>query len=271
MNNSDIIECSKQIDSYVKGKLGHDEIDALWLKFLKNPVLYEYFEIELHLRSLILKNQTEDILTDAGHLRNKSLSRKRKRNRKLVYLAIAAAAAMVLIIFSLNQFLVSYSDTPDKIALPTIEANEMVAFNIHRSDDQVAFTIEIEMNWAIADAYNREYQMAKERLTSLLQVQINELQRVMIELNLGITNYNLRDYHAAEHNFLNVLHSQKWANEAFREKTWWYLANNYLKMGRVVEAREAAANAAGFGGQYQRKSQDILRKTEKFITDGVNQ
>lgn len=43
------IQTQKQIDMYIKGKLAEEEIDKLWVKFLKAPELYDYFETELHL------------------------------------------------------------------------------------------------------------------------------------------------------------------------------------------------------------------------------
>ena len=40
------------IENYILGKLNQNEIDQLWIEFLKDPKLFSYFEIELHLRGI---------------------------------------------------------------------------------------------------------------------------------------------------------------------------------------------------------------------------
>ena len=47
------IERSQQITRYIKGKLQPDEVDALWIEFLKDPNLYECFIIEVHIFTII--------------------------------------------------------------------------------------------------------------------------------------------------------------------------------------------------------------------------
>ena len=43
----------KQIERYIRGKLTPAEIDQLWIEFIKDPELYQYFITELHLVALI--------------------------------------------------------------------------------------------------------------------------------------------------------------------------------------------------------------------------
>lgn len=45
------------IDAYLNHQLTRKEIDILWVRFLQNPAWFEYFEIDLHLRSVINKSQ----------------------------------------------------------------------------------------------------------------------------------------------------------------------------------------------------------------------
>lgn len=51
MTDNTTIEAMKRIELYILGKLNQNEIDDLWIEFLKAPELYELFEIELLLRS----------------------------------------------------------------------------------------------------------------------------------------------------------------------------------------------------------------------------
>lgn len=255
MNNSEIIEYSKQIDSYLKGRLQRDEIDALWLKFLKKPELFDYFEIELHLRNLILKNQRGVLYRDESLM----------VDRKVKYLVIVAVA-IFLVVFSWHHQINNQTGTVESFALSHIDPTEMVAANILRSDDQFSVLAEVEMNRAIADAYNHNYEASIERLHALLQTGLNDSQKVLIEMNLGILNYNLQKFEIAEHHFLNVLSGSGSAIVSYSEHAWWFLANNYLQLGRLNEARSAARNVVDFNGKYQSDAEELLYRTERFIT-----
>ena len=52
MNEERVIDIMKRIGAYIQGKLTQDEIDLLWIEFLKAPEWYEMFETELHLYHL---------------------------------------------------------------------------------------------------------------------------------------------------------------------------------------------------------------------------
>jgi len=47
-------ETYQTIENYVLGNTSPAEIDEVWLLFLKDPELFEYFLTELHLRSYSL-------------------------------------------------------------------------------------------------------------------------------------------------------------------------------------------------------------------------
>ena len=55
MNETRIIDMMRRIDSYIHGRLNQQEIDELWMEFLKELEWYKIFETDLHLRSLIRK------------------------------------------------------------------------------------------------------------------------------------------------------------------------------------------------------------------------
>jgi hypothetical protein len=48
----------RTIELYIMGKLNPDRVDELWVEFLKEPVLFEYFDTLLHL-SLLLKEESD--------------------------------------------------------------------------------------------------------------------------------------------------------------------------------------------------------------------
>lgn len=49
------IEMQQAIENYILGKLTQQEIDQLWIKFLKAPEWFNYFLTEIHLRSVVMK------------------------------------------------------------------------------------------------------------------------------------------------------------------------------------------------------------------------
>lgn len=46
------IEMQQACENYILGRLSQEEIDELWVQFLKAPDLFEYFEIYIHLSTL---------------------------------------------------------------------------------------------------------------------------------------------------------------------------------------------------------------------------
>ena len=52
MGEEETIRMMRQIEAYIAGNLSENEIDQLWIEFLKAPEWYEIFEIELILRMM---------------------------------------------------------------------------------------------------------------------------------------------------------------------------------------------------------------------------
>ena len=48
------------IERYIRGKLTPDQIDELWIEFLRAPEWYDYFITELHLRALFKDKKGEN-------------------------------------------------------------------------------------------------------------------------------------------------------------------------------------------------------------------
>jgi len=61
MKEDKTIAMMQQIEDYVLRRLSPSKIDRLWVEFLKAPVWYEIFEIELMLRMIRRgKNQSRN-------------------------------------------------------------------------------------------------------------------------------------------------------------------------------------------------------------------
>ena len=53
MTEERIIEMMSRIDDYVRGRLNQEEIEELWIEFLKEPYWYSIFEVEVNVRDMI--------------------------------------------------------------------------------------------------------------------------------------------------------------------------------------------------------------------------
>lgn len=255
MKNNEIVEYSKKIDSYLRGELDRKAIDLLWISFMKNPVLYEYFEIELHLKNVIKKTQKKKVtgVKVAGN--------RQSWQRKAVY-ALMAAVFLFVMFIGVQKLLLKEGTTMDHIALSKIEPGEMAAGAIFRSDENGEILLELELSRAVSEAFNHNYEAAMNRLYSLNHKKLSETQMVMIHLNLGILYFNSREYDKAEIRFLNVIESDGVA-EIYEEQARWYLANTYLITGNIEEARTEARKVSLIEGRYQTKADQFLHKMEQ--------
>ena len=52
-------EISRQTTLYIKGKLTPDQVDELWVEYLKDSEQYECFLIELHLAAILRECKVE--------------------------------------------------------------------------------------------------------------------------------------------------------------------------------------------------------------------
>ena len=53
MTEERIIEIMSRIDDYVRGRLTQEQIEELWIEFLKEPYWFRIFEIEVNIRDMI--------------------------------------------------------------------------------------------------------------------------------------------------------------------------------------------------------------------------
>jgi len=54
MNEQNAIVTIKKIEAYILGDMSDQEIDLLWIEFLRDPEWYDFFETELSIRSGML-------------------------------------------------------------------------------------------------------------------------------------------------------------------------------------------------------------------------
>jgi hypothetical protein len=250
MKNKKAIEVSKRIDAYIRGKLSQSEIDELWLIFLKNPHYYELFETELHLRNLIQKEKhSGGLITEKDH-----------RTKRFIYWTLAAAAC-VLIVLTIQIYFTDSDPDLESLALNSIAYQEMAAGNVERSNDETVINIEAEMNHAMASAYMSREGEAIRMFKDLQASAVNESQKSRIEFNLAILHYNQSEFEIARNLFISVTESDA-IDQIYIERSWWFLANTYLKLNDQAEAMEAILMVKFFDGINSRSASTLYEILE---------
>jgi len=256
------IELLKRIDSYIKGRLTQEEIDALWIEFLKYPEMFRYFETEVQIQDMIKKGDIpESFKTD----RVEEPEQKGPAYKVWLY---AAAAAIILAVgiqfFAVHQ----QGANTAQWAIAEIELDEMVGSDVYRSDEDGidAPEIDLQINSAVAMAYNDSIEKAIETFRELLNRDLNDRQLVRTELNIGILLYNSGDFEEAKNHFERVTRIET-VRESFIEKGWWLYGNALLNTGDIAGAREAVNNAYGMNGRFQKPALALLKKLDAELTD----
>ncbi len=258
MDTKDKIETLKKIERYIRGELSQKEIDELWVEFLKNPEYYEWFETELHLRSLARKGDNPLV----KELPDTSGETKEEPSKiKSIRTWIIAAAASVLFVIGLQLFSVSEQESQNRWALASIEHTEMLGADILRSDEEEVSDFDISVNEALSAAYEEQYEEAIEKFSFLFEQAPSELQRVKIGMNLGILHYNLGEYETAKSHFRQVVNAEEIDRYA-EEKAWWFLGNAQVNLNDLEEARESVFNAYSLDGRFQNPALSLLKKLD---------
>jgi len=255
MNKQEKIQLLEKIDRYIKGDLSQDEIDELWKEFLKNPEWYNWFETELHLRSLIKKGKRPQFNTNDPKSRGQESVFKKYRGW------IYAAAAAVLLAIGLQFFSYDDSEPVSSYALSSIDQSNLMGADLLRSGDEPAVDIDVAINEALAAAYDGETVRAIEKFRELLDQSPNRQQQARIEMNLGILHYNSGQYESAKNRFRSVTEIEG-IEDYQKEKSWWFLGNSLLNLDQPREARVAVFNAYSMNGRYQSAALSLLKKLD---------
>lgn len=257
MKNQEKIELQKKIDLYIKGKLSQEEIDELWKEFLQDPERYDWFETEVHLRSLIKKGKNPYPVTDETFSES-SLS---VSDYKVWFYAAAAA---VLLALSLQFFNFKQEQSIPDLALATIEQSNLVGADVLRSADTSADDLDVAINEALATAYDGETEEAIKQFQELLKQSPNHQQQGRIEMNLGILFYNSGKYESAQDHFQSITEIEG-IKDYQVEKSWWFLGNTLLNLDQPRKAREAISNAYNMDGRYQSAALLLLEKLDQQL------
>lgn len=254
------------IDRYIRGNLTGEEIDRLWIEFLKNPEYFDWFETDLHLRHLILQEKEKE----TGPNRIPAPSAVEKVPKKNYRLWAVAAAAVILLAAGLQFFRTGPEDDFHPLAVQQIEEQELMGADVFRSTQDSVSTADTRINRALADAYDRNYEPAIREFQALLEEPLPDQLKIAVYNNLGILHYNEASFENAAESFRALLGVEV-LPPYIEEKALWFLGNAYLNLGQTEQAAEALQTAAGLGGMYEQRALDLMQEIRQLQRDTENE
>lgn len=252
------IEYLSQIESYINGTLSEKEIDELWMEFLKNPELHEYFIIELHLQDMRRKGEFPSGL-------NKPDEGKVTEQLRTYHGWKYAAAAVILFVAILQIF--QFKELSEQglatLTVTYIDLSELAGADIYRSGNDAVPVTDVSINEGLAIAYEGNVDLAIQTFEDLLERELAPEQQARVSLNLGILFYNEGNYQEAVASFLSVTRLEE-SPGAITEKGWWFLGNSLLQTGDIIEAREAIRYTNSLNGRFQNETTELLDKLDAY-------
>jgi len=284
-------ELEKKFRDYRKGLLSEEEVDALWIEFLKYEELYKRWLMEENLYHFYEQQKRERVEKGAVDKEPAMVEGTAMAEvtpmRRIWPLALASAAVVVLALF-LQVFRMGGGEVNDVsyLALESISVDFMISGTVYRSgtavendpEDDTQDTSKIssipvgqEIDLAVLMAMRGDHATAKRMLESLLDTpdadnRINRSQRAIIQYNLGIAHYNTGEFEQSITAFQTV---QENISSQLDEVTLtedqvillhWFQANANLKLNRPLEATSHLTYLSGREGAISRQSTAILDK-----------
>lgn len=261
------IEITKQIDAYLRGELSEQEVHEFWVKLLKQPKLLELLETEAALKD-IYKEKQSAIGPDSEERTNRTEEESRRwytSSKNFIGVAIAASVAILLsIVFMLQEPEVKKGR---ELAINKIAVTRMESPQIQRSESQQVSPIDSLLSLGLQAAFNNNLTEAERIYRAIIKRFDSEPSIAMAHLNLGIINYNLRNYKKAITNFENALQVPG-INILVTEKAYWYMGNAYLNLDNWQKARDAVYQAYVEHGVFRNPAGNLLNTIDERLSEG---
>lgn len=246
-------EIIQEIDRYIRGELSGEEIDRLWMEFLKQPEYFKLFETDLHFRQIAkeYKEKGENPLGDAGSDSGTITSR---------YRLWIAAAAVMLIVAGTQWFLQDRNGQLAHFALTQIEVTQLAGVDIYRSSEDDHTAVEQQLGRALGYAYDGNDQLAIEAFEEVINLNPEAGKRMRVHLNLGILYYNSGEYREAAHHFEMAGDTEgDGVSTHITERASWFLGNTYLHLEEVDKAISKFEDVIAVNGRYHQQASNLLR------------
>jgi tetratricopeptide (TPR) repeat protein len=244
------IEIDKKIEKYLNGKLTASEIDGLWADILANPEYLGHLKTEAQLKAHFSKRLPEQVAGNRVHLRKSML--------------VSIAAVTVFVVAIMWAMLLDTSVHPPQ-AINSINVFDMETPAVTRSDnDMIAESglILLEGYDLVLDGNNPE---AMARFRDVIENYPDTESAVFARLNIGIIAYNTRDFESALSHFESASAAVAVADDMFRQKILWFMANAALLTGDMETAAVSSRDASELDGYYTDQASDFYARIQAYL------
>lgn len=265
MKDSRDKEIRRQIDAYIKGNLSEQEIQELWNEFAKNPDLLELLELEVNIKELIEQK------TGSYSKKQETQAPVRKLPKWIWH---AAAAAAIILVALVQIFRIDNTVTLEQMVMKNIEADQIEASNALRSEKMVQTAADSLLNLGFQAFLSGNDEQALTIYEEVINKFSFEPYGSKAYLNKGIILYNAHKYIEATYAFEQSIDRVQ-NNRMITEKAYWYLANAYVYIGELEEARNAVAKTYQLEGVFRSPAFRLLKKLNEELgysdPEGVKQ
>lgn len=239
MNDENERLIKEQIDAYIHGKLTEQETEELWAVLVEDGEYYNYLKTAANLKAI-----------------NTS-----KNSRRVPFLrkpAYAAAAVIILLVavFGIFKFIYVSPDPPMQ-AITSIEVPLQRSVDVEPSKNQSNIVRE-----AVLLSYNNKFDKAVDLLQSTRMKTKNISYKARLSMMLGTLFYNKAKFRKAKNYFLAIISSKDQLKPLQVEKAYWYLANTWLELSNLDQARLAIQQVIKIDGAYSRVAKRYLQDIE---------
>lgn len=249
---SEELKFEKKLDAYLRGDLSPEEVDQLWISFMKHPELYEHFETELAFLQL---------MQEKGGSQDRPRAQESGTFTRYKLLGIAAAILLFLGLWWSYEHMAT-NDTAyvsDQIAVTQLESVP-VNRSASASNDQLYTRLNTGLEAALSDRTDEALNIFSE----LADAGMPEVS-LTASLNRGILLYNQMNYTEALGAFDHVIYSTDKENMSekvnlVQEKARWFKAHVLLKNGQTEAAKNELKHVVEASGVFKKQAQQVLNK-----------
>lgn len=255
MKDSREKEIRRQIDAYIKGNLGEDQIQALWNEFAKDPELLELLELEVNIKELIEQ--------ESGSSHKKGPSQ--VSNRKLPKWTWHAAAAAAIILVALVQlFRYDNAISLDQMVVQSIEPTQIETSNAVRAKEMRITSADSLLNLGFQIFLSGDDDKALNLYEKVIADYNEEPYISKAYLNKGIIHYNNYEYQLAIRSFKQTIDRVE-NSRMITEKAYWYLGNALVNIGELEDARNAVTKTYQLDGVFRSPAFRLLKKLNEEL------
>lgn len=256
MNNSSRnIELEKKIDTYIKGHLSQEQSDELWAQLLKRPDYIDYLKTQVDLARFYQSR-------GSGHLELlevEEAGQDYESRKKFDWRWFSAAAAIIVAAVLTSVFLTNQQSSIRQWSNRQITLGENLASApVTRGTGEIP-TPDSLLNAGFKAAIDGNIKAA----TDIFHRAVKRYDIPKIDakasLNLGILRYNDSKFRTSIQYFKRAVSNAD--NLALlKERAYWYMANAYINIGQLKDARKAVSEAHQIGKMYKSKESDLLKR-----------